>query len=187
MPFPADLPDPGIEPGSPALQMDSLPAELSGKPSWSVWTGYFVGCFYFDFVWCFLMAVSRPSFRQEHLSTLCVHGARCGQALRRRCLPGFSTETPFPPCCHYFRREFTHKPGFSLLSLSVSLSAYQNFLLTPQNSLQLFCLHLWDIAPWECVSPYFNIKFICTYHLYFWGSHKSCFHLESRGTGRVLL
>ena len=27
-----DLPDPGIEPGSPALQADSLPAELSGKP-----------------------------------------------------------------------------------------------------------------------------------------------------------
>ena len=33
MPFPSpgDLPDPGIEPGSPALQ-DSLPAELPGKP-----------------------------------------------------------------------------------------------------------------------------------------------------------
>ena len=26
-----DIPDPGIEPGSPALQVDSLPAELSGK------------------------------------------------------------------------------------------------------------------------------------------------------------
>ena len=32
IPFPADLPDPGIEPGSPALQVDSLPTELSGKP-----------------------------------------------------------------------------------------------------------------------------------------------------------
>ena len=29
---PADLPDPGIKPGSPALQADSLPTELSGKP-----------------------------------------------------------------------------------------------------------------------------------------------------------
>ena len=29
---PADLPDPGIELGSPALQADALPAELSGKP-----------------------------------------------------------------------------------------------------------------------------------------------------------
>ena len=29
---PGDLPDPGIEQGSPALQADSLPTELSGKP-----------------------------------------------------------------------------------------------------------------------------------------------------------
>ena len=29
---PADVPNPGIELGSPALQMDSLPTELSGKP-----------------------------------------------------------------------------------------------------------------------------------------------------------
>ena len=29
-----DLPDPGIKPGSPALQADSLPTELSGKPGW---------------------------------------------------------------------------------------------------------------------------------------------------------
>ena len=28
-----DLPNPGIEPGSPALQVDSLATELSGKPS----------------------------------------------------------------------------------------------------------------------------------------------------------
>ena len=31
-PSPADLPDPGIEPRSPALQADSLPTELQGKP-----------------------------------------------------------------------------------------------------------------------------------------------------------
>ena len=36
IPFPVDLPDPGIKPGSPALQVDSLPTELSGKPHpWS--------------------------------------------------------------------------------------------------------------------------------------------------------
>ena len=33
IPSPADPPDPVIEPGSPALQADSLPTELSGK-SW---------------------------------------------------------------------------------------------------------------------------------------------------------
>ena len=31
-PSPADLPNTGIESGSPALQADSLPTELSGKP-----------------------------------------------------------------------------------------------------------------------------------------------------------
>ena len=33
LPSPGDLPDPGIKPGSPALQADSLPTELSGKPN----------------------------------------------------------------------------------------------------------------------------------------------------------
>jgi len=30
-PSPGDLPNPGIEPRSPALQVDSLPTELQGK------------------------------------------------------------------------------------------------------------------------------------------------------------
>ena len=38
MPFssPGDLPDPGIKPGSPALQVDSLPSEPPGKPKFNV-------------------------------------------------------------------------------------------------------------------------------------------------------
>ena len=32
MPYPGELLDPGIEPGSPALQADSLPDELPEKP-----------------------------------------------------------------------------------------------------------------------------------------------------------
>ena len=32
IPSPADLSDPGIKPGSPALQADSLPSEPPGKP-----------------------------------------------------------------------------------------------------------------------------------------------------------
>ena len=31
-PFPEDLPDPGIKPESPELQVDSLPSEPPGKP-----------------------------------------------------------------------------------------------------------------------------------------------------------
>jgi len=38
-PSPEDLPDPGIKPGSPTLQADSLPFEPPGKPS-----GH-LGCF----------------------------------------------------------------------------------------------------------------------------------------------
>ena len=33
MPSPVDLPDPGIKPGSPALQVDSLPDKTPGKPN----------------------------------------------------------------------------------------------------------------------------------------------------------
>ena len=35
LPFPSsgDLPNPGIEPGSPALQVDALPFALLGKPT----------------------------------------------------------------------------------------------------------------------------------------------------------
>ena len=32
LPSPRDLPDSGLEPGFPALQADSLPIELQGKP-----------------------------------------------------------------------------------------------------------------------------------------------------------
>ena len=32
-----DLPNPGIEPGSPALQADALPSELPGKPWFNYW------------------------------------------------------------------------------------------------------------------------------------------------------
>ena len=31
-PFPVDLPDPGMEPGSPTLQTDTLTSEPQGKP-----------------------------------------------------------------------------------------------------------------------------------------------------------
>ena len=38
LPFPSlgDLPDPGIEPGSPALQADALPSELLRKPNFLI-------------------------------------------------------------------------------------------------------------------------------------------------------
>ena len=44
-PFSRELPNPGIEPGSPALQADSLPAELPGKPP-SILTYLYIMEFY---------------------------------------------------------------------------------------------------------------------------------------------
>ena len=35
-PSPGDIPDPGIEPGSPALQADTLQSEPPGKPDLSI-------------------------------------------------------------------------------------------------------------------------------------------------------
>ena len=35
LPSPADLPDPGIEPGSPTLWADSLPPSRQGSPSFT--------------------------------------------------------------------------------------------------------------------------------------------------------
>ena len=36
IPFSRDLPDPGIEPRSPALQADSLPSEPPGQPLYTI-------------------------------------------------------------------------------------------------------------------------------------------------------
>ena len=36
VPSPGNLPDPGVEPRSPAFQADSLPSEPSGKPSYKL-------------------------------------------------------------------------------------------------------------------------------------------------------
>ena len=50
-PSPGDLPDPGIEPRSPALQADALPSEPPGKPS--IWTSrikVLTKCKYFPFL-----------------------------------------------------------------------------------------------------------------------------------------
>jgi len=39
-PSPEYLPDPGNKPGSPALQADSLPFELQGRPIASIWVNF---------------------------------------------------------------------------------------------------------------------------------------------------
>ena len=63
-PSPVDLPDPGIEPGSPALLADTLPSEPPGKPNSdrssdtnSTWDLSTVSFFFFFWLW----DVSSPS------------------------------------------------------------------------------------------------------------------------------
>ena len=48
-PSPGDLLNPGIEPGSPALQEDSLPAELPGKPIHPTYSGPKYRCLYYPY------------------------------------------------------------------------------------------------------------------------------------------
>ena len=43
LPIPGDLPDPGIKPGSPALQVDSLPSEPPVKPLLKITLDYSSG------------------------------------------------------------------------------------------------------------------------------------------------
>ena len=78
VPSQGDLPDPKIEPESPALQADSLPTELSGKPIL-----YFIASF---------MSVLEPLFlslsRQESMARTANTEAPLGDSLGRRC-PGW--------------------------------------------------------------------------------------------------
>ena len=67
IPSPADLPDPGIKPGSPAWQADSLPAELPGtlQTGWLVnSTNLFPG----------VLEAGNPSLRcPENCSLMMIH------------------------------------------------------------------------------------------------------------------
>ena len=50
-PSPGDLPDPGIEPGSPTLQVDTLTSEPPGKPTLTLFKGYLL-----QYSWASLVA-----------------------------------------------------------------------------------------------------------------------------------
>ena len=70
MPPPGDLPDPGIKPGSPALQADALPTEPWGKPmspSSSINFSLFIFnlfCYVHDGSWLFDILLIGSSFQQ---------------------------------------------------------------------------------------------------------------------------
>ena len=57
IPFsPGYLPDPGIKPGSPALQANSLPSEPQGKPYWTL-----------EVIWTFILFIDSSSHFQYFL------------------------------------------------------------------------------------------------------------------------
>ena len=58
--LPLDLPNPGIEPGSPTLQADSLPSEPLGKPSTDRRCLFFF-CFFFFLRWLGFVFLDWPS------------------------------------------------------------------------------------------------------------------------------
>ena len=69
IPSPEDLSDSGIEPGSPALLADSLPAEPSGKPL-LVWRLPWISD-NADILGTLLWEPSRLKWKHEHLHWLC--------------------------------------------------------------------------------------------------------------------
>ena len=81
---PGDLPNPGVEPGSPALQADSLPSMLPGKPKEDFCYCCYCCCSVTQScpTLCDPMDCSTPAlpvFHQTHSSTLAgkSHGQRC--------------------------------------------------------------------------------------------------------------
>ena len=102
-PFSRDLPNPGIEPRSPILQADSLPAELSGKPG-PMESAYLL--FLRNWTWIFH---GGPTISHEHLRS----GADLiPSLLTTLALRGFAV----PP-------QQAHRDGTSLPGLCVSVTA----------------------------------------------------------------
>ena len=73
-PSPGDLPDPGIEPRSPALQADALTSEPRGKPFHSFMKAPYNYCIsiYFSFYFCWYLLYV---FRYLHVSR--IHASKC--------------------------------------------------------------------------------------------------------------
>ena len=71
-PFSRGLPDPEIEPGSPALQVDSLPTELSGKPTSTYVMYQFSMCFWVEAFYSLglvpLAFLTSPSWKKQESS-----------------------------------------------------------------------------------------------------------------------
>ena len=73
LPFhsPGDLPDPGIEPGSPTLEAEALTSEPPGKPKLSVYAYIYMDIYYMFF--SFFERVYKIPFKSKsHLSVITI-------------------------------------------------------------------------------------------------------------------
>ena len=92
MPSSGDLPDPGIKPGSPALQADSLPTELSGNSSLA---SEHTKCpIYTEVGWCH----SRTGLYSDLLSLQTEHQELAGEAGAMLCPRTHGKEALVPDC-----------------------------------------------------------------------------------------
>ena len=71
-PSPADLPDPGVEPRSPAFQVESLPSEPPGKHKWTIDVSNFHQFFFFPpFMLCFWIQIFPGFSKGSHNTFSC--------------------------------------------------------------------------------------------------------------------
>ena len=85
MPSPGDLPNPRIEPRSPALQKDSLPSEPLGKPGFYImlfknsshWINIFESLLY---IWVYLVLTRQTLTHFLHPGTITLDCVRMGRA-----------------------------------------------------------------------------------------------------------
>ena len=91
-PSPGDLPNPGIEPRSPALQADSLPAEPQGKPNYSELPLNF--------------AITTLQKLEQEISTFCSISSSAEQRWEREIMRNSGSVLPIP---RYRKRETTFK------------------------------------------------------------------------------
>ena len=98
LPFssPGDLPDPGIKPGSPALQVDALPSQLLMKPQYSDWLE--------TKGWLCWLLITSPPMNQKNVHKLITHPT-----------------TPFP---HLIFKTFSSQPSGNSRILSPGCMDY---------------------------------------------------------------
>ena len=97
---PGDLPNPGVEPGSPTLQADSLPSEPPGKPG------------YYAHTWLMHCVVEHPKatilqFKAENLRNV----SRCPWPQQSKALAGLRV----PVTRRLLSLEKTHSSGSRIL------------------------------------------------------------------------